>query len=241
MTGHHPPTALTPALVALVVDVDGVVSAVHPERDAWGDEVTAGNMFGPVRVSPALCRRLDALAKLPHVVPLWLTSWPRESRQGMDPFPGGNWESLSAPQHTEGTEELVAADGAETTGVPGASAAVAEPDRLDWWKWTALRAWLLTHRHIRSVVWCDDDLAQPLWAEEFAQTDDDLAEGGPLAPAFAVEDEDAQFLTTAGQVIAPRLAQLGVTATLIAPETALGLTREDLDHVEAALSAVQRR
>ena len=51
---------------ALVVDVDGVVSPVHGHT-AWGDDVVAGHVFGPVRVSPAMCARLDEIAELPNL------------------------------------------------------------------------------------------------------------------------------------------------------------------------------
>ena len=43
---------------ALVMDVDGVVAPVHG-KTAWGDDVVAGRLFGPVLVSPTLCARLD--------------------------------------------------------------------------------------------------------------------------------------------------------------------------------------
>lgn len=210
--------------MALVVDVDGVVSAVHPPGDVWGDEVTAGHLFGPVRVSPTLCRRLDRLAALPHVEPLWLTSWPAESRRRMDPFPGRTWETLRV---------------VEDAGDAGVTNLPADVDRLGWWKWDALRAWLHTHREVRSLVWCDDHLAELLWAEDVDQEDASADEPRPRPLASALDPEDAPFLTTVSEVIAARLTEAGVAATLIAPETAAGLRPADLDRVEAALLAAQ--
>ena len=72
---------------ALIVDIDGVVSPVHG-RTAWGDDVTAGNVFGPVLVSPGLCARLDDLAQTPGLSCWWLTSWSVKMRAAMRPFPG---------------------------------------------------------------------------------------------------------------------------------------------------------
>lgn len=57
-----------------MVDVDGVVSPVHGQTD-WGDDVVAGRVFGPVQVSPELCRRLDRLTAMPGVRGVWLTGW----------------------------------------------------------------------------------------------------------------------------------------------------------------------
>lgn len=224
MPATHSPHPSHPAggIVALVVDVDGVVSAVHPDGDVWGDEVTAGNLIGPVRVSPTLCRRLDELGALPHVVPLWLTSWSAESRTRMDPFPGRNWAAV-AEQEDFGDAEL-------------------DEDRLGWWKWDALREWLEQHRDVRYLVWCDDYLSQPLWDD--AVDAHELGEAAGKGPrrrplTSALEPEDAPFLTTTAELIAPRLAHLGVSATLVAPATAVGLRDHDLDRVEAALLAAQ--
>lgn len=206
----------------MVVDVDGVVSPVHPVADVWGDEVVAGQLFGPVRVSPTLCRRLDALAALPHVVPLWLTSWPAESRARMDPFPGRDWPAV--------VEQGAFHD------------PVIDEDRLGWWKWDALREWLQRHREVGSLVWCDDHLGQPLWDDAVEAQEPGAAAGeGPRRrpTASMVEPEDAPFLTTAAALIAPRLTQVGVAATLVAPATAVGLSPEDLDRVGAALLGAQ--
>src|SRR4051812_18450683 len=57
-TANQQPRAM-PRVV--IVDVDGVVSPVHPSGTTWGDEVVAGQVFGPVLVSPRLCAHLDAL------------------------------------------------------------------------------------------------------------------------------------------------------------------------------------
>jgi hypothetical protein len=124
--GQGPPTT------ALVVDVDGVVSPTGRAGPlAWGDAVVAGHVFGPVLVSPGLCRALDELAARPGVTPLWLTSWTAAMRKAMDPFPGRTWPEL-----------------------------VSDPDDpdLDWWKWAALCRWLDSNPEIARVAWCDDQL-----------------------------------------------------------------------------------
>lgn len=120
----------------VVVDVDGVVSPVHPAAGhaSWGDEVTAGNVYGPVLVSPILCERLDALGERPAVQAAWLTSWSQEMRHAMEPFPGRTWPTI--------------ADEATVTG-------------RRWWKLTALEAWLDEHPEVTSVCWLDDHLRNP--------------------------------------------------------------------------------
>lgn len=117
---------------AVVFDVDGVVSPVHGHT-AWGDDVVAGNVFGPVYVSPSLCARLDELANEPKVSCWWLTSWSAEMRAAMDPFPGRGWPVIA--------EELGA------------------PRSRRWWKLVAVEDWLASRPAIRSVAWCDDHLA----------------------------------------------------------------------------------
>jgi hypothetical protein len=119
-----------PLTTALVIDVDGVVSPIGGAT-AWGDDVVAGHVFGPVLVSPALCRALDELAARPGVAALWLTSWTAEMREGMEPFPGRNWpELLSSPDDSHG----------------------------DWWKWATLRRWLNANPRLSRLAWCDDEL-----------------------------------------------------------------------------------
>lgn len=138
--------------VALIVDVDGVVSAVHPETHTFGDEVVAGRVCGPVFVSPTLCARLDALAAAPGVLAAWLTSWETEMRADMAPFPGTSWPVVAPFPSGPG--------GALTDGA-------AEED-AGWWKQAALGRWLEERPHIRSVVWCDDHLAPVLRLQEVA-------------------------------------------------------------------------
>lgn len=130
MSAHEPGQG--PPTTALVVDVDGVVSPIGKAGPtAWGDDVVAGHVFGPVLISPTLCRALDELAARPGVTPLWLTSWTADMRNAMNPFPGRSWpELLSEPN---------------------------DPD-LDWWKWAALCRWLDTNPGISRVAWCDDQL-----------------------------------------------------------------------------------
>jgi hypothetical protein len=120
------------ASCALILDVDGVVSPVHGST-AWGDDVVAGQLFGPVLVSPTLCGKLDRLAQQPKVTVRWLTSWSAEMRAALSPFPGRTW-----PEITSGPDD---------------------PD-LGWWKWAALNRWL-DDRSIRRLAWCDDHLTDP--------------------------------------------------------------------------------
>lgn len=104
--------------------------------------MTAGHLFGPVLVSPALIGHLDAMAELPGVTCLWLTDWSPEMRAAMDPFPGRRWPSLHRENAPAG-------------------------DR-GWWKLAALEAWLSSRvaedravgpeASFGSVVWLDDDL-----------------------------------------------------------------------------------
>jgi hypothetical protein len=129
-------------LVVVVVDVDGVVSPVHGVT-RWSDDVVVGNVFGPVHVSPALNAHLDALARVPGVQCLWLTSWSPEMGASMDAFPGRAWAALN----------------------PGDTSTSART----WRKLEALEQWLVRHATggrgataaaspVGSVVWLDDDL-----------------------------------------------------------------------------------
>lgn len=127
-----PPAAAT----VVVMDVDGVVSPVHGRTD-WGDDVRAGNVFGPVLVSPALCARLDVLGSRPGVECCWLTSWTPGMRAAMDPFPGSGWR--------------VVADGGSRGQI----------SRRRWWKLIALATWLDQYPEVERVAWCDDHLRPP--------------------------------------------------------------------------------
>lgn len=119
---------------ALVVDVDGVVSPVGGHT-AWGDDVVAGDVFGPVYTSPTMCARLDRLAEQPGVTCWWLTSWPEQMRTAVAPFPGRAWPAIN-----------IEAD------LPHASR---------WWKLEALRQWLESHDEVTSLAWCEDHLSAP--------------------------------------------------------------------------------
>jgi hypothetical protein len=129
------------ASVLVVVDVDGVVSPVHGST-AWGDDVLAANLFGPVSVSPALVAHLEAWSKIPEVQCLWLSSWPEETRQSMERFPGHDWAVL------------------QLADTPGRG--------RGWWKLAALEAWLTSRvagtlparaqAAVGTVVWLDDHL-----------------------------------------------------------------------------------
>lgn len=123
----------TPAPRAVVVDVDGVVSAVNPSEPTWGDEVVVGNVFGPVRVSPTLCERLDDLASRPGVRCWWLTSWTVGMRADMETFPGRDWPVI-----------------VEQSDMPAAG--------VLWWKLAAVEQWLDSHPEIGHLAWCDDHL-----------------------------------------------------------------------------------
>lgn len=116
---------------ALILDVDGVVSPVYG-RTAWGDDVVAGQLFGPVFVSPKMCARLEVIANRPDLSPWWLTMWTGDMRAAVDPFPGRRWPSIpTQPYHVAGRT---------------------------WWKRVALEAWLAGHPQVRTLVWCDDHL-----------------------------------------------------------------------------------
>ncbi|WP_028650217.1 HAD domain-containing protein [Nocardioides halotolerans] len=134
---------------ALIVDVDGVVSPVHGHT-AWGDDVVAGEVFGPVLVSPTLCRRLDQLAARPDLTTWWLTSWPAQLRDRMDPFPGRTWPQITSQLDDPGNPHP------------------------DWWKWTALMRWLDQQRAVNRLAWCDDHLTDTHLAEttELDELDD---------------------------------------------------------------------
>lgn len=118
----------------LVVDVDGVVSPVHPTAFTWGDECVVTNVFGPVLVSPTLASRLEALGGHPQVTPIWLTSWPPKMRFAASaPFPGRSWPQIDLGHHEVG-------DGR-------------------WAKLDALCHWLEGHHAVYDrVVWIDDHL-----------------------------------------------------------------------------------
>lgn len=83
--------------IAVVLDVDGVVTPVNG-ASAWGDDVYAGDVFGPVHVSSSLVTRLDKLHAMPGVQCWWLTSWTSPMRAGMDPFPGPLWPMVADPK-----------------------------------------------------------------------------------------------------------------------------------------------
>lgn len=122
---------------ALVVDVDGVVAPVGGHT-AWGDDVIAGDVFGPVLTSPSLCDRLDRLADMPGLTCWWLSSWSARMRAGMAPFPGRDWPTIG-----EGRVE-----------VPQ------QRDSARWWKLEVLRQWLDSHGEVTSLAWCEDHLSR---------------------------------------------------------------------------------
>lgn len=179
----------TATIVAVVVDVDGVVSPVHGRTD-WGDDVVAGRVFGPVQVSPKLCHRLDRLTATPGVCGVWLTDWDAEMRASMHPFPGHSWSAIDRPWNHEHSRA---------------------PRR--WWKFPALLGWLDANHNVRTVVWADDHLAKP------------------YDPRLTAEDVEYGTASRA-DVLTKVLAKRGITAHLIAPDTAVGLTREHVRRIE---------
>lgn len=143
--------------IALVVDVDGVVSPIDGPT-SFGDDQIAGHMLGPVPISPTLTSRLDAIADLPHVTAVWLTSWPASNRLTMTGFPGRDWPDLKPPPPP------------------------AEPlDPNHWWKPALLRRWLDAQPHLRRLIWCDDGILPPL-DDLQPLTDPQAAAAGSASP-----------------------------------------------------------
>lgn len=130
----NPPRAGGDGARVVVVGVDGVVAPIRPRTPTWGDEVTAGNLYGPVVVSPTLCRCLEELNSRPGVSCWWLTGWTRRMRAGLHPFPGKDWPVAVAEQQ-----------------IPSFAG-------HRWWKLAALEAWLDCHPEIRAVAWCESYL-----------------------------------------------------------------------------------
>lgn len=130
--------------IAVVLDVDGVVSPLDGVSE-WGDDVTAGFLFGTVRVSPTLCSRLDQFGGCSIVECWWLTSWTASMRLEMHPFPGREWPALADPKDPDvyrGKPSLL------FEGEP-------------WWKWEAIDRWLATGGAPAGLIWCDDHLSGP--------------------------------------------------------------------------------
>jgi hypothetical protein len=128
-------SASAPAKPAAIFDVDGVISPVHGHT-AWGDDVVAGNVFGPAYTSPGMCARLDDLPRSARTLSCWwLTSWSAEMRARMDPFPGRAWPTIADPWFPSRSRR--------------------------WWKLEAVEDWLARHQDVDAVAWCDDDLRPP--------------------------------------------------------------------------------
>lgn len=199
---------MTPQAV-LIVDVDGVVSPVHGVT-AWGDDVVAGRLFGPVRTSPTLCAELDLIATTPGLTCLWLTSWDSESRAAMSPFPGATWATLAGRVEDEARR---APDPVLEGG-------------LGWGKWSAVASWLSEHPGVRTVIWCDDDLAV------------DASEAFDAAARDETRGRETQSATRR-DVIGERLAGRGIRATLLAPDTRVGLTPADIATIRRALRRLE--
>jgi len=136
--------------LAVVMDVDGVVSPVHGKSE-FGDDVVAGHLFGPVYVSATVCRDLDQLSAQPGATFVWLTDWRTDMRAAMNPFPGHDWDTTADPD--DGRRDAIVRAGDRWGEMP-------------WWKWWALDVWLDTHPQIRRLVWCDDHLSRTASIEE---------------------------------------------------------------------------
>jgi hypothetical protein len=179
---------------ALVLDVDGVLSPLHGHT-TWGDDQIAGDLFGPVNISPKLVRRLEGIAGQPHVIAAWLTDWPPRLRARMRGFPGPDWTDIGqAHRHS-------------LPRGPGT-----------WWKPPALRAWLDDQPSVTRLAWCDDDLALPR-SGATGQTDLDLI---PLLGHAALAGRRL-FAPNTNQAEVP-LTGLSVLLTAPSPDTGLTAT-----------------
>lgn len=189
--------------VALVLDVDGVVSPVHGAT-AWGDDVDGyarGSGIGRVSVSPRLNAALDELASRPDVTAAWLTSWDRKMRQRMV-FPGHDWSTVA---------HAGSFSGAPVFDEDAARRRAGERWRDNrWWKWWALDAWLGERPWIDTLVWCEDHLGQAFWHH-------DNEVGGP---------RDGSLTQLA--VASVDLRRRGIRALLVSPATDTGLTPADV-------------
>lgn len=132
----------------IYLDVDGVLNAVSPSTPrswGWGEsECVTVNGF-PIRYSPLLVERLNALAAREDVTVWWLTTWERDAATLLAPAIGLNgsaWEVLGTDEHY--SKEL--ADG--------------------WWKWHAVVDHFLSSG--TRAVWIDDDLGFDRKAQEWA-------------------------------------------------------------------------
>jgi hypothetical protein len=188
----------------LVLDVDGVLSPLHGHT-AWGDDQVAGDLFGPVDISPSLVRRLEAIADQPHVLAAWLTDWPPRIRARMRGFPGQDWPDIGDAHRHQ---------------LPRG------PDR-GWWKPQALRAWLDDQPSVIRLAWCDDDLAFPR-TDTTRDTDLDLI---PLLGRDALAGRRLFAPgSTQAELHLPTLAVL-----LTAPDPSAGLTVAEIDRIEGFL------
>lgn len=187
--------------LAVVMDVDGVVSPVHGKSE-FGDDVIAGHLFGPVSVSATVCRDLDQLSAQPGATFVWLTDWRTDMRAAMNPFPGHDWDTIADPDN--GLQDAIVRAGDRWGEMP-------------WWKWWALDVWLNTHPQIRTLVWCDDHLSRTASIEE--------GEGPQPRP-----------VRTRGEMAVTCLAERGVHAVSIAPNSAHGLTLDDLELIRRTVS-----
>lgn len=201
---------------ALVLDVDGVVSPVHPVpgRLPWGDEIEAGHVFGPVLVSPTMCARLDRLAQRPDLTCVWLTSWTPDMRAQMAPFPGRTWLDIGELHR-------------DSAGGSGRT------EDAEWWKWQALRSWLDNKTTISTLVWCDDDIST---TGQRRPHQPDLGRASRATAANQPLESRLQRIDVWGYLDNRR-----ISSWLIAPKLDIGLTPRHLDRIEAFLAPADQR
>jgi len=140
----------------LFSDVDGVINCETKDDDRWLDEWGWGQGHGsaealvtnwsgevrtmPLRWSPFLIFRLNRLASIHDVQPIWLTTWCELASERLPQITGldcSDWPVLGKREYDEWW------DG-------------------EWWKLTALRNWYdeTTHDHGDEFrfIWIDDQL-----------------------------------------------------------------------------------
>lgn len=124
-----------------LLDVDGVVNAIHPELHPWPDMTCFRARGFTIRFSPTLLGRIAALHHAGRVEVRWLTTW---------------WDTANV--HL-----------AATFGLPQLLVANTEAEfhaRHQWWKLPVAQR--LAAETGRRLVWTDDDLRHVPDAAEWA-------------------------------------------------------------------------
>lgn len=136
-------------MVDIYLDVDGVLNAVCPDTPqtwGWGESECVTVKGFPIRYSPKMVDRFNALAARDDVQVHWLTTWLRDAPEmlcrkiGLD---GCGWPVLGAAEW----------------------AAPRKMSDYSWWKLPAARAHFLSNGN--RAVWIDDDLTD-FAAQEWA-------------------------------------------------------------------------